>query len=357
MIYLDYNASHPIRDSALKALASALTMYGNPSSIHGCGRKARNLVDDARRTICQRLGADQAIFTSSGTEANNLVLKNFENVAISSVEHDSVAMAMSNPTIIPVDNLGQVDVNSLQEIADDMPKGTLFSICLANNETGVIQPISEISKIIRPLGHLLHTDASQAIGRINVDMRELDADFMTISSHKFGGPMGVGALLIRGNHQLSPILNGGGQEFGMRSGSLPFSLIHGMSQGLVEALSEMGNLKAIANLRDHMEEKLSSFAVIHGNDSKRLCNTSCISMPGVSSESQVIDFDLNGIALSAGSACSSGKVKKSKTLTAMGLDDDLASSAIRVSIGCKTTTQEIDTFIENWLDIRKRHKE
>ncbi len=353
-IYLDYNATAPLRESAKVALLEAYEQVGNPSSAHTYGRHARSYVDHARRIIQDKLNAPgtRVIFTSGGTEANNLALRGLTaSVFISAIEHSAVRNAQEGAHIIPVSTDGIVDLQGMERLLQDAPRGSLVSVMLANNETGVIEPVQDVARLAKQHGHLVHTDAVQAVGKIPVSFRELDVDMMSISAHKFGGPMGVGALIVRGDLQLDPVLRGGGQEFGMRSGTVPAPMVHALDVALVDAIAHLSDYDMVGKLRDRIEAAICPSGIVHSQAVPRVPNTICASMPGAEAQLQLMAFDLAGIAISVGSACSSGKVKTSSILKAMGVDETLASQAVRISLGYNTTEAEVDQFIEEWHKI------
>lgn len=356
-IYLDYNATSPVGKKVAEVMAGIMAQPLNASSVHNYGREAKKHIEDARRKIAKIAGVEgaQVIFTGSGTEANNLAIKGFRDantVEVSTIEHASVIKAAEDkkPTYIPVDKNGVVRLDALEGILKHTSGKVLVSVMLANNETGVIQPIKEVVKLVLAHGGFVHTDAVQAFGRIPVDFNDLNVDMMTISAHKIGGPQGIGALIIKKGLHLSPQILGGGQESGYRAGTHNVAAIVGFAAAAVyNSRLEGGNYSS--HLRDYMEKKLKSIAqdiTIFGEDVARIPNTSCIVMPGMKAETQLINFDLEGIAVSAGSACSSGKVEASHVLLAMGVDKEKAATAIRVSVGPETTREEIDRFVEVW---------
>jgi cysteine desulfurase len=353
--YLDHNATSPLRPAAKAAMLSALETGGNASSVHREGRAARKLLDDARETVARAVGviAPMVVFTSGGSEANNLALKGapVERLIVSAVEHPSVieaAKASGRPVaVIPVDGNGVVDLAALEKLLPGKP--ALVSVMLANNETGVIQPVREIATLAHAHGALLHTDAVQALGKIPVNFGLLGADLMTLSAHKLGGPTGAGALIIRDGLAMSPLIHGGGQELRRRAGTENLAAIAGFAAASAEKLN------SISALRSQLDASLEP-ATVFGKAAERLPNTTCFALPGLSAETLLMAFDLEGIAVSSGSACSSGKVAKSHVLAAMGVADDLAKAAIRISLGWTTTEQDIEHFIAAWGRIRARHK-
>lgn len=355
-IYLDHNATSPLRDNARNAMLAALELHGNASSIHGEGRRAHALLDEAREIIGQALGvlAPMVIFTSGGSEANNLALKGapVHRLIVSDVEHPSVleaAKATGKPVaVLPVDSQGIVDLFVLDHLLSTGPR-TLVSIMLANNETGVIEPVRDIVAVAHKHGALVHCDAVQALGKIPVNFGLLGVDLLSVSAHKLGGPLGVGALVIRDGLALEPLIHGGGQEMRRRAGTENIAAIAGFAAAVGEKRLE------IKALRDHLESRLEG-AVIFGAGAERLPNTSCFALPGLAAETALMALDLAGFAVSSGSACSSGKVTKSHVLAAMGVKPDLAGSALRVSLGWTTSADDIEKFISAWAKLKARRK-
>jgi cysteine desulfurase len=358
--YLDYNATAPVRPAAAAAVAAALEAAGNASSVHAPGRAARRRIEDARERVAALVGAAPAnvVFTSGGTEANALALTGSDatRLLVSAVEHDSVLRNAPGATPIPVDRNGVVDLAALDRLLAE-PRGEtcLVSLMLANNETGVIQPVAEAAAIARAHGARMHCDAVQAAGKIAVDIAVLGVDMLTLSAHKIGGPQGVGALVLRDGMTLAPLLKGGGQERGRRAGTENLPGIAGFGAAAAAALADLaaGAPARIAALRDGLEAALAApaaiqGAVIHGAGAARLPNTSCIGLPGRSAETQVMALDLAGVAVSSGAACSSGKVRASHVLGAMGLSAADAGCAIRVSLGWASTQDDVDRFVAAW---------
>ncbi|GLQ07547.1 cysteine desulfurase family protein [Sneathiella chinensis] len=362
-IYLDYNATAPVRPQVVDLVAEVMKEGGNPSSVHASGRKAKGRVEDARAEIAALAGCkpQEIIFTSGGTEANNLALNGMGErlLLVSAAEHDSVLAAGPEGWVVrlPVDEKGLLSLSALEAALEQGGGPCLVSVMLANNETGVIQPIFEIAELVHAKGGLLHTDAIQALGKIPVDFRALGADMMSLSAHKIGGPQGQGALIVREGLPLQSIQKGGGQELGRRGGTENVAGIAGFGLAARLAGEGLADYAALATLRDHMEDAIRALcpeARIYGQETARLPNTSALSMPGVGAELQVMNFDLSGIAVSAGSACSSGKVKASHVLTAMGASDKEASEAIRVSLGWMTTQSDMDKFVQVWDKLYRR---
>ncbi|MDF2367467.1 cysteine desulfurase family protein [Sneathiella sp.] len=360
-VYLDFNATAPIRPEVVTAMVAMMEQGGNPSSVHQAGRTARNRVEEARSLLAHLLGckAPEIVFTSGGTEANNFALSAFPDrpLFISAGEHDSVLAAAGPAIRLPLKSDGLLDLAALETQLSEAGQGALVSIMLANNETGVIQPIAEIAALVQGKGGIFHCDAIQAVGKIPLDFAALGVDMMSVSAHKFGGPQGIGALVIRDGLAVPPLLKGGGQELGRRAGTENVAGIVGMGTAARSAMEGLEGYTAIANLRDSMEARLleiSPESHIYGRNAPRLPNTTTISMPGVASELQVMSLDLDGIAVSAGSACSSGKVKASHVLTAMGASAEEAGAAIRISLGWSTTPDDIDRLVESWARLYRR---
>ncbi|MDO8354375.1 MAG: cysteine desulfurase family protein [Aestuariivirga sp.] len=353
--YLDHNATSHLRPAAKEAMCAAMDVEGNASSVHREGRLARKLLDDSRETIARGIGviAPMISFTSGGSEANNLAIKSapVERLLVSAFVHPAVmesAMAAHKPAeFIPVTPQGVVDLEALAKLLEG-PKA-LVSVMLANNETGVIQPLREIVALAQAHGALVHTDAVQAFGKMPVNFGLLGVDMMTIAAHKIGGPTGIGALVVRDGLPLEPLVHGGGQELRRRAGTENLVGIAGFA-----AVAKESQLNVEA-LQAQLEEALAN-AVILGGDAPRLPNTTYFSQPGMSAETLLMNFDLEGIAVSSGSACSSGKVTKSHVLTAMNVAPELAKGAIRVSLGWNTTQEHIEHFIAVWRSLLARHK-
>lgn len=354
-VYLDHNASSPLRPAVLEAMIEAMQAGGNPSSVHRTGRAARGRLEAARRGVAALVGAlpAEVVFTSGGTEANTLALVGARRrrVMVSAVEHDSVLKAVDGAEIVPVDRSGVVDLSVLERMLHQSQEPTLVSVMFANNETGVLQPIAEVVRIARMAGALVHCDAVQGAGKADVDFHGLGVDYLSLSAHKFGGPTGIGALVVRDGAPLLPDRRGGGQERYRRAGTENVAGIAGFGVAAEEAAR---SLLDVAPLRNRLESELLRIgpdAVIHGADAPRLGNTSCISMPGVKAETQVMALDLAGVCVSAGAACSSGKVGRSGVLEAMGVPAAQAAAAIRVSLGWNTTSGDIERLIAAWRDL------
>ncbi|MGH6988860.1 MAG: cysteine desulfurase family protein [Stellaceae bacterium] len=361
--YLDWNATAPLRPEAATAMAAAMARVGNPSSVHFYGRAAKATMEDAREAVASLLGADPAamIFTSGGTEANHLALRGFPDrrLIVSAIEHDSVLAAASpDATILPVDGNGVADLDALERMLRADPRPALVSLMLANNETGVIQPVRDAARLVHANGALLHCDAVQGIGRISFSISKLEADLVTLSAHKIGGPAGVGALIASPDLPLRPLITGGGQERRRRAGTENLLGIVGFGAAAAATAHGMAaEATRIAALRETAERRLLSLAPdaqIHGMAASRLPNTISIAMPGVPAATQLMALDLAGVMVSAGSACSSGKVTRSHVLDAMGVVPALADSAIRISLGHDTTEAEIDQLVAAWGALHRR---
>lgn len=361
--YLDHNATTPIKPAVLELMQEILRFSGNASSIHKAGRESRRLIETARTQIAATLNTPEKsviVFTSGATEANNLVLKGSgcERVLVSGIEHPSVLNAMPSVEKIPVLGSGIVDLGALDKMLVNNDRSTLISVMMVNNETGVIQPIKEIVAIAKKRGALVHTDAVQAIGRIPVDIAKLGIDYLTASSHKIGGPQGVGCLILSNCVSVSPLLSGGNQEKNMRAGTENIAGIVSFGTTVELAVNEIGSFQKLSAQRDKIETALAQHAPIHvfGKDAARVANTSMFAIDGISSETQLIALDLAGICVSNGSACSSGTVKPSHVLKAMGVNDALATTSLRVSLGWNTTEKDTDYFISEWTKMYTRIK-
>jgi cysteine desulfurase len=345
-IYLDANATEKLRPAARAAMLAALDQAGNPSSVHAAGRAAHRRLEDARETIARRLGAaaPDLIFTSGGTEANALAIRALgqgRRLIVGATEHDAVRAAAPGAEILPVGADGMADLDALAALLRGGP--ALVCLMLANNETGVLHPIVAAAALCRDAGARLHVDAVQAAGRIMCDFKALGVDSLAVSSHKLGGPAGAGALILAGtpDRAPTPLLAGGGQERGWRGGTPPVPVI----AGFAAAAQEAGVDPARAVLRDRIEAAARrEGAIVVGAAAPRLGNTSCLALPGRRADTQVIALDLAGIRVSAGAACSSGKVARSHVLDAMGLGA-LAGEAIRVSLPWNATDADADGFI------------
>lgn len=359
--YLDWNASGRLRPEAQVALTSAQSITGNPSSVHAAGRAARHLVEAAREQVAALVGAlpRDVVFTSGGTEANMLALSPAlsDELLVSAIEHPSVLSGGRFATVerLPVAESGVLDLEALGQRLRDSRR-PLVSLMLANNESGVVQPVIEAAALVHAAGGLMHIDAVQGPGRIGCDFKALGADLMTLSGHKIGGPLGVGALIRREGLNLNPLLLGGGQERGARAGAenVPGITGFGAAAAVVRRCS-VAEVTRMTALRDTLEAGIRAIApeaVIFGTGMPRLPNTTLFGIPGLKAETAVIAFDLEGVAVSSGAACSSGKVAPSHVLAAMGVDLELARSAIRVSLGYSTTDEDVGTFLNAWAKLK-----
>jgi cysteine desulfurase len=372
--YLDWNATAPLRPEARAAAVAALDEPGNPSSVHREGRAARRLIEMARQEVAALVGAEprNVVFTSGATEANMLALApayepnaahpwRCARLLVSAIEHPSVRSGGRFPVNlveeIGVTGNGIIDLSVLaRRLAALGETPPLVSVMAANNETGVIQPIAEVAAMVHAVGGLLHVDAVQVVGRVSFDINEMSADLLSVSAHKLGGPMGIGALVLRagGPVIVEPHVKGGGQERGARAGTENVAGIAGFGAAACAARAGLaadgGRMRA---LRERLEGGLGRHrdTVIFGAAVERLPNTSLFATPGLKAEIALIKLDLAGFAVSSGSACSSGKVAASHVLAAMGVAPELAAGAIRVSIGPTTTENEIDSFIEAWRTV------
>jgi cysteine desulfurase len=359
-IYLDHNATTPLRPEAVAAINAVMHIGGNPSSVHAEGRHARRVIEDARECVAALVGAEpaQVVLTSGGSEANTLALRGCgrRRVLVSAIEHASVGRSVDGAETIPVDGDGVVRIDTLDALLRASDEPAMVSVMLANNETGVVQPIAEIAAVCRRHSAILHCDAVQAASKMAIDVRDLGVHLLSLSAHKLGGPAGCGALIVEAAVPLRALQRGGGQERGRRAGTENILGISGFGAAAdrVRGLPDAGTL---ALLRDRLERRLQALCPsmqVFGATAPRLPNTSCLAMPGVAAETQVIAFDLAGIAVSAGAACSSGKVTRSGVLAAMGVGDDLASTAIRVSLGWTTGEADVERFIEVWTSVYTR---
>ncbi len=367
-VYLDWNATAPLRPQTRAAMAAALDIVGNPSSVHAEGRAARHCLEEARRQVAALVGAEprNVVFTSGGTEANMLALSpsvgtggaTCDRLLVSAIEHPSVLAGGRFPVAVveqvPATADGRIDLAALAKALAASEGRPLVSLMLANNETGVLQPVSEAAAMVHAAGGLLHVDAVQAAGRVPCDINAIGADLMTVSSHKIGGPKGVGALVLRSQavHLADPLIKGGGQERGARAGTENVAGIAGFGAAAAAALESLSaDAARMTALRDRLERGLRDIApdvMIFGAQAERLPNTTLFGVPGMKAETAVIAFDLDGVAVSSGAACSSGKVAPSHVLAAMGVPPPLARGAVRVSLGASTTETDVDCFLAAW---------
>jgi cysteine desulfurase len=362
-IYCDYNAGAPVRAEAAVAVARALAVGGNPSSVHGAGRRARALIEDAREKIGAALEAraENVVFTSGATEALHLALASAgsSTFIVSSVEHDAVfeqaSRTRDTDRFIPVDAEGVVNFRALTAFLQDGPKNALVVVQLANNETGVIQPINKIAALCREHRAMLLVDAAQAFGRIPVSIADLDATYLVVSSHKLGGPPGVGALVLAPGAPFVTSRFGGGQERGRRPGTENLAAIAGFGVAVEYAVAELDEeQRRVKAMRDRFESKLPADAVVFSAGASRLPNTSNFALPGLVAETAVIAMDLEGVAISSGAACSSGKVRSSRVLKAMGVAPELAKAALRVSFGHASKESDVDAALAALSKIASR---
>ncbi|MBX5161043.1 MULTISPECIES: cysteine desulfurase family protein [unclassified Rhizobium] len=377
-LYLDWNATAPLHPAARAAIMRAIDIFGNPNSVHGEGRAARAAIEGARRKVAALVGTDagNVVFTSGATEAANLVLTpdfrmgrtplQLGRLYFSAIEHPAVReggrFAREKMTEVPVTEAGIVDLDALGLLlaAHDKAAGLpMVAIMLVNNETGIVQPVEAAAKIVHAHGGLFVVDAVQAAGRIGLDIGKIGADFMIISSHKIGGPKGAGALIARGEALMPrPLIQGGGQERGHRSGTQNSLALIGFGAAAEAAADELEARNVeIGALRERLEAGMREAAadvMIHGEGGERVVNTIFFTLPGLKAETGQIAFDLEGVALSAGSACSSGRLGESHVLTAMGRDAKLG--ALRISLGFATTEEDIDRAIAAFAKIACRRR-
>ena len=359
--YLDYNASAPMRPNVISAMQEAMHLVGNPSSVHKHGREVSKTLAEARDILTETVGAknSRVIFTSGGTESNNLALhgRKIGTTMVSDIEHDSVLFAADAQHRISVNLDGVVDLTLFEEMFSRRTNPSLISVMLANNETGVIQPLHEISSIAHHHGCLVHCDGVQALGKMDINMSDLGVDLLSLSAHKAGGPKGVGALIISDKVKIGPQLIGGGQEYSLRPGTENFVSISGFSATLADIQAQAEEISRISTMRSNLENKLRKAfpdVEVFGRNSPRLINTTCVRMRGLPAETQVIALDLAGISVSAGSACSSGKVTTSHVLKAMGLSSAIANETIRISIGWGTTDDDIESATKAWIELQEK---
>jgi cysteine desulfurase len=365
-VYLDWNATTPLRPEARAAMAAAWELNGNPSSVHAEGREARRVVEEARARVAAAVGAlpRNVVFASGGTEANALALTPglrptsglpVKRLLVSAIEHASVLAGGRFPAeavgVVGVTKAGLVDLDRLRVMIEGGPPA-LVSVMAANNETGALQPVTAAAEIVHAAGGLLHVDAIQALGKIPIDINAMKADLMTLSAHKIGGPKGVGALILaEGILGLEPQLRGGGQELGRRAGTENVAGIAGFGAAVKAAMATLADdARRLESLRNRLENGLRQTpdVIVFSETEPRLPNTTLFTVPGLKAETAVIGFDLAGIAVSSGSACSSGKVQPSHVLEAMGFGPELAQGAVRLSMGWSTSETEVDRCLEAW---------
>jgi cysteine desulfurase len=355
MVYLDANASEPLRPEAYAAVLAAFETTGNPSSVHSAGRAARRILEEAREVLAARFGGRPAdlVFTSGGTEADALAIHALRwgrRLIVGATEHDAVRVAAAGAVVLPVDANGVADLDALERLVAEGP--ALVCLMLANNETGTLQPAARAAALCRDAGARLHVDAVQAAGRIPLDFGALGADSLALSSHKLGGPAGAGALLLSpaAAAQMRPLIAGGGQERGRRGGTPALPTIAGFAAAALAATDAV----ALAPLRDAAEQAaVAAGAIVVSANAPRLPNTTCLALSGTRAETQVIALDLAGVCVSAGAACSSGKVARSHVLEAMGLGP-LAGEAIRVSLPWNATEADVRAFASAYQAMAQR---
>lgn len=357
-IYFDHNATTPVRAEVKELITQMLGEVGNAASIHGYGRAAQHYVEQARRNLAATLDVDanQVIFNSGATEGNNTVIKYFAQktdgrgrILVSSIDHPSVIQCGVNVETIPVTADGVVDINQFEAMMSTGDAPLLVSVMLVNNETGVIQPVAEIAKIAKKYGSLVHCDAVQGFGRIRFTRQELGVDYMTLSAHKIGGLQGVGALIIAPRVEVPILLHGGGQERRQRAGTVNVMGIASFGLAAQLAIENLGHMGQIAHWRNQIEKAIKSCASVSvvGGQADRVGNTSLIAVEGQESDVLMMRFDLDGVAVSTGSACSSGSSQKSHVLHAMGLNDSqVPHGFVRISLGHTTTPDEVAQFIK-----------
>ncbi|MCI5061273.1 MAG: cysteine desulfurase [Alphaproteobacteria bacterium] len=362
-VYLDYNATTPIRPEVLELVTNVMAQVGNASSVHAFGQKARDIVETARAQVAGLCGVapEQVVFTSGATESNNTVLCGLKNkrVLVSAIEHPAVLAAAPHAEKIPVTSDGVVDLDVYRKMLGEGDPPAIVSVMLVNSETGVIQPVREMADMAHEAGALFHTDAVQGAGRLDISFDTLGVDYMSLSAHKMAGPQGVGAIIWREGLELSKFMLGGGQEKNCRAGTHNTAGIAGMGLAAQMAKDNMPAYQKIGELRDYLEgeiRKISNEAVIYGENAPRVPNTTNVGLPGVPAQTQMMALDLGGVAVSSGSACSSGSFKSSHVLLAMDVDEEAAKCALRISMGWATTKADIDRFLNVWSEFIKRQK-
>lgn len=362
-VYLDHNATTPVKPQVIQKMSEVMTRGGNASAIHALGREARRDVEQAREAVAAlcKVNANQVIFTSGATESNNMIMSSFAGQRIVScmTEHPSVAAFVEDKDMVPVDDSGLIDMEALDRILSEGEPPALFSLMLVNNETGVIQPVEDVARHVKAKypGIYVHTDAVQAAGRVAIDFGALQVDYLSLSAHKMGGPQGIGALVFAPGTEPKPLMRGGGQEKRLRAGTENVPAIAGFGVAAELAVTEMPDYQKLDILRDEMEAKLMHHAPdikIWGLGAPRVSNTMSLCFTDMPAKSQMMNLDLENIGVSSGSACSSGSGKVSRVLTAMGASEDEAKSTLRVSLGWTTSQQDVDHFVESWIKICDR---
>lgn len=368
IIYFDNNATTKLDKEVLSKMNEIYQLPLNASSIHSLGQKGNEIVENARNSLKELLNANnyEVIFTGTSTEATNNAIQccKADKILFSAIEHAATYNCRPNgKKIIEFNALqsGIVDIEDLAKKLDEIEDSNfLVSIMLANSECGAIQPVAEIAKLVHQKGGLIHCDIVQAVGKIEVDLEKLNVDFSTISAHKINGPQGVGALLVRKGLEISPLIFGGGQEKNKRAGTTNVAGIAGFGEACKLAKAKPQKYKEVEKLRDYLEATILEIAgkevKIFGKEANRLPNTSYLALEYADSQAQVINFDVNGICVSGGSACSSGSTKASRVLKAMKATPNFIDSAIRVSLSIDNTKEEVEQFIKVWSEFYERHK-
>lgn len=371
-IYLDHNATTPIRPEVLDLVTNIMGNVGNASSVHHFGREARKHVETAREQVAKlcNVNSDCVTFTSGATESINTILSGYRDkpVLISAIEHPAVLAAAPHAHHIPVTTDGVIDMDAYGLMLEEH-KPALVSVMLVNSETGVIQPVADMAKMAHEAGALFHTDAVQGAGRMDISLNKLGVDYISLSAHKFAGPQGVGAIICREGCDLPRFMLGGGQEKNCRAGTHNTAGIAGMGLAADLALKNMDHYNELEKLRDQMEKRIYEMVdqatrpracahgvIIYGENAPRVSNTSNIGLPNMPAQTQLMALDLDGIAVSSGSACSSGAFKPSHVLSAMGANDEEAKSALRISLGWNTTSADVEAFLKSYKKIIERIK-
>ncbi len=371
MLYFDHSATTPLRPEVLEVLHSvAETHFGNPSSIHKFGQKARVIREEARRQVAEALGAEpgEIIFTGGGSESNNLVLwnqinKSKNHIVTTSIEHPSILKALARLeqfgityTALPVDGTGLLDPDRMQSAITD--RTGLISVMMANNEVGTVQPIAHIAAIAHEHHIPFHTDAVQVMGKLPLKVCEIDCDFLSLSAHKFYGPKGVGILYIRKGNKLQPLIAGGGQERGLRAGTENIPAIAALGKAAALARKEQPSLTDhLKTLEKYFTEKMAAVfpdSIFNGHPEHHLPGLVSLTLPGIPNNFMLINLDLMGIAVSSGSACSSGSVEPSRILRALGLSNEKNLETLRISFGKDNTVQDVDTLADAIISIVKK---
>jgi len=367
-VYIDHNATTPPLPEVIAAVCDAMGLVGaNPSSIHANGRAARKLIDEAREHVAALVGAEpeEVVFTSGGSESNNMAILGAgrRRILVSPTEHAAVLKTVltrsADSDLIPVDRNGLVDLAALEAQLSQDPEPALVCVMAANNETGVLQPMAEISEIAHRHGALVHCDAVQAVGKVPVDIRAWNVDYLALSGHKIGGPQGIGALVRRGEAPLDSLITGGGQERGLRAGTENVAFISGLGVAARVAAETLDEKSArLRGYRDALEagiKALSPASTIFCEEVPRVPNTSNFTLPGVRSDKQLMALDQAGVSVSAGSACSAGKVDPSHVLDSMEVDPEISTTALRVSFGWSSEAADVERFLDAWGKLVRRN--